>query len=623
MPSRINCILATIAIFALLHFPPRECQSAEGDGAKLDQLTSEQSWDASIELARNITTDPAQTEDLTFALARLARGLQNAGQLAESTELYQLAVNASELPVASMLSASDKVLVRLAASEVMVQTHNISQAITTLEPIVGSDPNTADPTITDQQKKIAVWVLLRAGSASLSRGSYMDAGSAYALALDHADQQQRPLALLGDAWATAVRNEKSADAVRKLSGFVDQYPDHKDAPSAAQGCAQCLKQMGRDADSTAMLSDLLSRWPDSTAAYSVVRSHCGLSPALVPSAVQFWLMTKAKKNDIKSFDAGTTMLGLLVASEKSELVAWANLSDHLATTDTTGQTTSDTLRQLQSQDHESDAEQLAVQFISPIADRRVTAAAREAACRWAGRTSRWSLLAIASETQDLNTPDPTRTLSVERLFAEALTQTGQSKEAHAWWVHLADVRSTDDFRVLIRCAETETAFGNDAAKADERIASAREAAGDNSASLTLVKMLESELAIRRSNFDQARGILEQVIRSPKTAGELRGRSQWLIGETWYMQHQYKNAIEAYRKVETLDTSGKWVAASFLQAGKSFEKLGRNKEATICYGTILRRFANTEYASLAQYRLAAVSSEKSTSPTSSSNPTIRR
>ncbi len=49
---------------------------------------------------------------------------------------YQLAVTASELPLASKLSDSDKVLVRLAASEVMVRCQAISQAIETLEPIL-------------------------------------------------------------------------------------------------------------------------------------------------------------------------------------------------------------------------------------------------------------------------------------------------------------------------------------------------------------------------------------------------------------------------------------------------------------------------------------------------------
>ncbi|MCP4941327.1 MAG: hypothetical protein GY924_05010, partial [Planctomycetaceae bacterium] len=144
MPSRTNRFVSIIALFALLLIPAREGQSAEGDAAKLDQLTSQKNWEAAVELARNITNDKTQNEDLTFALARLARGLQNGEKAKQAAEFYQLAVSASESPLASELSDSDKVLVRLAASEVMVQSQNISQAIATLEPILGSQSLSSD-----------------------------------------------------------------------------------------------------------------------------------------------------------------------------------------------------------------------------------------------------------------------------------------------------------------------------------------------------------------------------------------------------------------------------------------------------------------------------------------------
>lgn len=618
MPSIIIPLRTIIALCLTLYFPVSACRAVEGNAATLDQLTADEKWDDSIDLARAIAETPNREQDLTLSFARLARGLQNAGQLKTAAEFYQRAVDESERPPAEKLSGKEKTLVRLAASDVLVQSQQLSAAISALEPILK-----ADSTATDSQKQLAVWVLLRGGSTGLSHGSFPVAGEAYALALQHADEQQRPIALLGDAWATAVQSEQSADAVRKLANFVEQYPKHQDAPNAARGCAQCLKQMGRDADSTAMLSDLLARWPDSTAAVEVIRSHCGLATALIPSAVRHWLLSKAKADDLKTFDAKTTMLGLLIASELSELVAWSNLAQHLAITDQTGQTTSDTLSQLQLQEKASDAEQLAIQFIAPDAEHPVTTAAREAACRWAGRTSRWSMLAIASESQDLTAADPTRTLAVERLFAESLTQTGRTKDAHQWWVYLADVRSAKDFGTLIRCAETETAFGKSTSKAGERIAAARQAAGEENSSLRLVSMLESEVAIRRSDFDQARSLLEQVVRSTDAAGGLRGRAQWLIGETWYMQRKFTKAIDSYRKVEQIDTSGRWVAASFLQAGKSFEQMGRTKEATLCYGTLLSRFADTEYAVPAQRRLAAMSPGNNPTNPSTTQPTIRR
>jgi len=152
----------------------------------------------------------------------------------------------------------------------------------------------------------------------------------------------------------------------------------------------------------------------------------------------------------------------------------------------------------------------------------------------------------------------------------------------------------------------ETSGGTHASLAEQRIAAAREAAADDRFRLTLVNLLDAELAIRQSDFDQARALLESVVRESDTSANLRGRGQWLIGETWYLQQRFANSIEAYRLVEGIDPGGDWVAASLLQAGKAFEQLDRPQEASVCYGHLLRRFAESPYAATARSRMAALS-----------------
>ncbi len=99
------------------------------------------------------------------------------------------------------------------------------------------------------------------------------------------------------------------------------------------------------------------------------------------------------------------------------------------------------------------------------------------------------------------------------------------------------------------------------------------------------------------------------------------RAQWLIGETHYLQQEFADAIEAYRRVEGIDPGGMWVSAALIQAGKSFEQLGRTREAAVCYGNLLSRFADTSHAELARRRLAAISPDAG--PSVHSSPTIRR
>ncbi len=233
------------------------------------------------------------------------------------------------------------------------------------------------------------------------------------------------------------------------------------------------------------------------------------------------------------------------------------------------------------------------------------------------------MLALASESENLRRQNPSRTVAVERLFAESLTQAGRIEDAREWWDHLIDVRGVNDFPTLLRCAEAETSVGEDASQAEQRIAAARIAANEDRFSVSLVDLLRCRACIRRLQFDQARALLENVIRSSETEASLRGRAQWLIGETYYLQREFAQAIEAYRRVEGIDPGGIWVSASLVQAGKSFEQLGRTRDAAVCYGNLLSRFANTTHAEIARRRLAAIAPDAHPSKVNSSQQTIRR
>jgi TolA-binding protein len=89
-----------------------------------------------------------------------------------------------------------------------------------------------------------------------------------------------------------------------------------------------------------------------------------------------------------------------------------------------------------------------------------------------------------------------------------------------------------------------------------------------------------------------------------------------------LQQDFADAVEAYRRVEGIDPNGMWVAAAMVQAGKSFEQLGRTREAAVCYSNLLSRFADTSHAALARRRLAAISPDANPSTDSSSTP-LRR
>lgn len=584
---------------------------------RLDGYIEQKDYDQAVQIGRELDEKHDETVDITLPLARLARELQQAGQLEQAAEFYKRSVEASAGPAAADLDPQKRLLVRLAAGAVLTQVNQLSEAIEALRPTLATDSGA-----TEEQKEVAITVLLRIGATALAIGAPDIAAQAYGLASEHATGNQHATAMLGDAWAMAISRGEPLAAARKLADFIETYPDHADTSRAARACAECLKQAGRAEDASSMLTDLLRRWPDSESAWEVVGSHRELATDMLPSAVKRWLIESAGADRLSKLDANMTVQGLMAASQENQLNAWAKLAQHLSTIDESGQHTSDVLVKLSESGKESDAERLATIMIAPAAEATVQAGAREAACRWAGRSERWSMLALASESETPESTDPSRTNAVERLFAESLMQVGRVDEAKTWWNHLVDTRNADDFSTLLRCAEAETAVGSDIDTAQRRIDSARVAAAEDKFQQSLVDLLDAELSIRRSEFDRARGLLEKVVRSNEGDASLRGRAQWLIGETHYLQHEFISAIESYRRVEGIDPGGVWVAASLIQAGKSFEQLGRTREAAVCYGNLLSRFADTAHAEAARRRLAAISPDAgpSVQPTT---PSIRR
>ena len=110
----------------------------------------------------------------------------------------------------------------------------------------------------------------------------------------------------------------------------------------------------------------------------------------------------------------------------------------------------------------------------------------------------------------------------------------------------------------------------------------------------------------RAEFIEARDAYRRVTQSPHGAKtETAAMAQWMIGETWFHQKLYQDAIKQYLRAEILYKYPKWQAASLLQAGKCYEHLGDWQQATAMYTKLLSKYANTMYDEKAQRRLRIV------------------
>jgi TolA-binding protein len=108
---------------------------------------------------------------------------------------------------------------------------------------------------------------------------------------------------------------------------------------------------------------------------------------------------------------------------------------------------------------------------------------------------------------------------------------------------------------------------------------------------------------RRAEFEEAREAYVRVVRSERgRATETAAVAQWMIGETYFMQKQYNQAIKAYFRVEGLHDFPRWKAAALLQAGKCHEMVGRWQDAAELYDKVVTAYRQTSFAQKAAERL---------------------
>ncbi len=81
-----------------------------------------------------------------------------------------------------------------------------------------------------------------------------------------------------------------------------------------------------------------------------------------------------------------------------------------------------------------------------------------------------------------------------------------------------------------------------------------------------------------------------------------GNAQFWIGETYYRQRDYENAILEYDKVITQFPSSNKIAAAYLKMGFSFLELGESEEAKAFFERVVTDFPSTEQAAIAKRKL---------------------
>ena len=120
--------------------------------------------------------------------------------------------------------------------------------------------------------------------------------------------------------------------------------------------------------------------------------------------------------------------------------------------------------------------------------------------------------------------------------------------------------------------------------------------------------LLARCAVAQIEFDEARDLLQQVMDAPAAQGtEAAPRSAWMLGEVYFLQRQYPQAMDAYAKVVHMNNFPDWQARALLQSAKCHELLGQTPQALADYQRALQLSQQPGIQQQAAERVGAIES----------------
>ncbi len=111
------------------------------------------------------------------------------------------------------------------------------------------------------------------------------------------------------------------------------------------------------------------------------------------------------------------------------------------------------------------------------------------------------------------------------------------------------------------------------------------------------------MSMSPARYDDARAAFTSVIESRK-GGDLVARAQLMIGETYFHQKDYHEAVRQFLKVDILYDAPSWQAAALLETGKAYELLSQWADAADSYERLRSKFPDDPNAVEAKTRLDA-------------------
>ena len=140
--------------------------------------------------------------------------------------------------------------------------------------------------------------------------------------------------------------------------------------------------------------------------------------------------------------------------------------------------------------------------------------------------------------------------------------------------------------------------------------------------LAEVMLVKAQFEIGTARIDEARATLgHEIFKAETTADRLKAQSQWLVGETYFLQKEYEAAVAEYSSVVRTSQDAKWKSLALLQAGKCYEIVGQAQDAKQLYEEALKITPSPSVKKQIELRLAEIGQARTSSLTPARENTI--
>lgn len=462
--------------------------------------------------------------------------------------------------------------------------------------------------------------MLHLADSALSAGEHQRAIRIY----EPLSKEGNPPAVIAKALAglarAQARSEGSAKSAETLERIVEEHPESAEAPAAALLRAKELDKLGQTKEALAAYQLLLEKYPSavqtpqallgsarllekldqkSAAAENLerlIKDHPGVPFIDAALYQQAWLLVDLER------DAEADVAFARISKRHRDSRYWADATFRVAE------------RAAQAKDYDQ-AGKLAAELLRSNCEGETLAHALYLQGQIAVAEQRWKdaplpLLRILDEL-----PESEVALAAEYWVAECHYRLGEIERADEEFARLAKKATgqNEPWLAMIPLRQAQILGHHKEWSEAFDLASGIAERFPNFRQQYEVDYLLGRCLGSRAEFDAARAAYERVIRSPEGGRtETAAMAQWMIGETYFHQKNYDQAVKAYQRVERLFAFPRWQAGAVLQAGKCHEAKGEWKQAVQLYAQLLKDYPDTTFTEEASQRLRAAQ-DRATEP----------